>query len=114
MIGTILGLPFLGFATHHRPRQSVAGHHRHGSASFPSPASFFSAGMLLMMFAGDLASGSGVFNVLWAAALLTGIGLGPGGNRGESPRRRLIPERQDQKTELRFTHGGPVASSSAV
>jgi MFS family permease len=32
--------------------------------------------MLIMMFAGSLASGAGVYNVLWTGALVTGIGWG--------------------------------------
>ncbi len=42
----------------------------------PLSGALFSAGMLMMMFAGNLASGAGVYSLLWAAALVTGIGWG--------------------------------------
>ena len=75
MIGTVLGLPFLGFAATialASPLLDVIGM----GLLLPLSGAFFSMGMLLFIFAGDIASGPAVFNVLWIAALLTGIGWG--------------------------------------
>ena len=75
MIATILGLPFLGYAATiaigsplldaigMKPLLSLSG-------------VLMSAGMLLMIFTGKLASGGSIYNLLWAAALITGIGWG--------------------------------------
>jgi len=74
-IATILGLPFLGFAITiaiGSPLLDFIGMR----LLLPLSGLFFSLGMLGMIFAGDLASGSGVYGVLWASALVTGIGWG--------------------------------------
>ena len=42
----------------------------------PMAGVLFSAGMLLMIFAGHLANGANIYDWLWAAALVTGIGWG--------------------------------------
>ena len=75
MIATILGLPFLGYAVTiaiSSPLLDAIGMKLLLSLS----GVLLSLGMLLMIFAGDLASGAGVYNLLWAAALVTGIGWG--------------------------------------
>jgi len=74
-IAGILGLPFLGFAITiaiGSPLLDFIGMR----LLLPLSGFFFSLGMLGMIFAGDLASGTSVYGVLWAAALLTGIGWG--------------------------------------
>ena len=74
-IGALLGLPFLGYAITiaiGSPLLDAIGMGR----LLPLSGVLFSIGMLIMIFAGDLASGPGVYNVLWAAALITGIGWG--------------------------------------
>ena len=74
-IATILGLPFLGFALTiaiGSPMLDYIGMR----LLLPLSGIMFSAGMLLIMFAGDLASGSGVYQVIWAGAVITGIGWG--------------------------------------
>jgi len=74
-IATILGLPFLGFAITiaiGSPLLDFIGMR----LLLPLSGLFFSLGMLGMIFAGHLASGASVYGVLWAAALVTGIGWG--------------------------------------
>src|SRR5206468_5324957 len=36
----------------------------------------FMAGALIMLFAGSLATGAGIYNVIWIGALITGLGWG--------------------------------------
>ena len=74
-IATILGLPFLGFAITiaiGSPLLDIIGMR----LLLPLSGVFFSLGMLGMIFAGHLASGDGVYGILWAAALVAGIGWG--------------------------------------
>jgi len=74
-IASILGLPFLGFAITiaiGSPLLDLIGM----GLLLPLAGVLFSLGMLGMIFAGDLASGGNVYTVLWAAALVTGIGWG--------------------------------------
>src|SRR5579864_4459594 len=75
MIGAILGLPFLGYAVTIAIGSPLLDYIGMGLL-LPLSGVLFSAGMLMMMFAGSLASGAGVYSLLWAAALVTGIGWG--------------------------------------
>ena len=75
MIATVLGLPFLGFALTiaiGSPLLDAIGM----ALLLPLSAVCFTAGALIMIFAGSLASGADVYTVLWAGALVTGIGWG--------------------------------------
>ena len=42
----------------------------------PLSGVLFSIGMLIMVFAGNMASGAGVYNVLWLGAAVAGVGWG--------------------------------------
>jgi fucose permease len=75
MIASILGLPFLGYAITIAIGSPLLDYIGMGLL-LPLSGVLFSAGMLMMMSAGSLASDQGVYNVLWAAALVTGIGWG--------------------------------------
>jgi len=75
MIGAVLGVAFLGFAftiAIGSPLLDKIG------MAFMLPLSgvAFICGTVLFLFANTLASGAGIYNVLWAAALVTGIGWG--------------------------------------
>ena len=75
MIASVLGVPFLGFAITiavSSPLLDVIG------MGFLLPLSglLISLGMLLMAFAGDLATGRGVYDLLWYGAVVAGIGWG--------------------------------------
>jgi MFS family permease len=75
MIGAILGVAFLGFAftiAIGSPLLDAIGM----AIMLPLSGVFFIAGTLIFLFAGSLASGAGIYNVLWGAALVTGIGWG--------------------------------------
>jgi MFS family permease len=75
MIGTILALPFLGFAITiaiGSPLLDYIGM----KLLLPLSGICFSAGMLTIIFADRFASGAGIYNVLWFGALITGIGWG--------------------------------------
>ena len=75
MIGTILGLPFLGFAftiAIGSPLLDYIGMR----LLLPLSGICFSLGMLTIIFADRFASGAGIYNVLWIGALITGIGWG--------------------------------------
>jgi MFS family permease len=75
MLGTLLGLPFLGYAITiaiSSPMLDVLGMGR----LLPLSGVLFSAGMLIIMFAGEMAKGPAVYDVLWIGALVTGIGWG--------------------------------------
>src|SRR4051812_23061191 len=75
MIGTLLGLPFLGYAITiaiSSPMLDGIGMGR----LLPLWGVFFSIGMVVMILAGELAKGPAVYNVLWIGALITGIGWG--------------------------------------
>ena len=74
-IGTILGVPFLGFALTiaiGSPLLDIIGM----GLLLPLSAILLSAGMLIQIFAGDLASGAGVYPVLWLGAVVAGVGWG--------------------------------------
>lgn len=74
-IGTILGVPFLAFAITiavSSPLLDVVGM----AWLLPLAAILIPAGMLLMGFAGDLATGDGVYKLLWIGAAIAGAGWG--------------------------------------
>lgn len=75
MIAAILGLPFLGYAVTIAIGSPLLDYIGMGLL-LPLSGVLFSAGMLLMIFAGNLVSGPSVYSLLWAAALVTGIGWG--------------------------------------
>jgi len=75
MIASILGLPFLGFAVTIAIGSPMLDYIGMGLL-LPLSGVFLSLGMLMMIFAGDLASGGGVYTVLWVGALVAGIGWG--------------------------------------
>src|SRR5262245_55147826 len=75
MIANVLGLPFLGFALTiaiGSPLLDYIGM----SLLLPLSGVCFGVGALLMIFAGQLADGAGVYNIIWFGALFTGIGWG--------------------------------------
>ena len=74
-IGTILGVPFLGFALTiaiGSPLLDIIGM----GLLLPLSAILFSAGMLIMIFGGSLASGAAIYRVLWVGAVVAGVGWG--------------------------------------
>jgi len=75
MIASVLGLPFLGFAVTIAIGSPMLDYIGMGLL-LPLSGVFLSLGMLMMIFAGDLASGGGVYTVLWVGALVAGIGWG--------------------------------------
>jgi MFS family permease len=75
MIGNVLGVPFLGFAITiaiSSPLLDAIGM----ALLLPLSGVLISAGMATMAFAGNLASGAGVYNVLWLGAAIAGVGWG--------------------------------------
>lgn len=75
MIGAILGVPFLGFAITiaiGSPLLDAIGM----GLLLPLSGICFIGGTLLLTFAGSLAQGAGVYDVLYAGAVVTGIGWG--------------------------------------
>ena len=75
MLGIVLGVPFLGFAftiAIGSPLLDYIGM----KWMLPMSGVCFTVGAVLMIFAGDLASGAGVFDVIWYGAVVTGIGWG--------------------------------------
>ena len=75
MIGAILGIPFLGFALTiavGSPLLDVIGMR----LLLPLSGILFALGTLIMVFSGSLATGPAVYTVLWAGALIIGIGWG--------------------------------------
>src|SRR5258708_30235098 len=75
MIASILGLPFLGYAVTIAIGSPLLDYIGMGLL-LPMAGVLFSAGMLLMIFAGSLATRANIYAWLWAAALVTGIGWG--------------------------------------
>ena len=75
MIGTILGLPFLGYAVTIAIGSPLLDYIGMGLL-LPLSGILFSIGMAIIIFAGSLSSGAGVYDVLWIGALVTGIGYG--------------------------------------
>ena len=75
MIGNVLGVPFLGFAftiAIGSPLLDFIGM----GLLLPLSGICFILGTLTILFASSLASGAGVYNVIWAGAVITGIGWG--------------------------------------
>jgi fucose permease len=75
LIANVLGLPFLGFALTiaiGSPLLDAIGM----GLLLPLSGLCFTAGALLMLFAGSLAEGPAVYTVIWVGALVTGIGWG--------------------------------------
>src|SRR5580704_11204624 len=75
MIANILGVPFLGFALTiaiGSPLLDYIGM----SLLLPLSGVCFSIGMLLMVFSSSIATGPGVYDVIWFGAVIAGIGWG--------------------------------------
>jgi MFS family permease len=75
MIASVLGVPFLGFAITiavSSPLLDVIGM----GLLLPLAGVLISAGTILMMLTGNLASGTGAYNVLWTGAAIAGVGWG--------------------------------------
>lgn len=75
MIASILGVPFLGFALTiaiGSPLLDYIGMR----ILLPLSAVAFTLGMTLILFADHLASGAGIYNVIYAGAVIAGIGWG--------------------------------------
>jgi MFS family permease len=75
MIGSVLGVPFLGFAftiAIGSPLLDLIG----AAILLPLSGVCFILGTLVILFASSLASGAGIFNVIWTGAVITGIGWG--------------------------------------
>jgi MFS family permease len=75
MIGAVLGVPFLGFAftiAIGSPLLDFIG----AAILLPLSGVCFIAGTLTILFASSLASGAGIYNVIWLGAVITGIGWG--------------------------------------
>ncbi len=75
MVGVILGVPFLAFAITiavSSPLLDIIGM----KWLLPLAGLLIPAGMLTMGYAGDLAAGAGVYDVLWIGAAIAGVGWG--------------------------------------
>ena len=75
MIGAVLGVPFLGFAftiAIGSPLLDFIG----AAVLLPLSGVCFIAGTLTILFASSIASGAGIYNVIWIGAVITGIGWG--------------------------------------
>ena len=75
MIASVLGVPFLGFALTiaiGSPLLDYIGM----SILLPLSGIAFTTGMLLILFASRLASGAGIYNVIFLGAIIAGIGWG--------------------------------------
>ena len=75
MIANVLGLPFLGFAFTIAIGSPLLDYIGMGLL-LPLSGVCFTIGALIMMFAGSLADGPGVYPVMWIGALITGVGWG--------------------------------------
>jgi MFS family permease len=75
MIGSVLGVPFLGFAftiAIGSPLLDLIGM----ALLLPLSGVCFIAGTLTILFAASVASGAAIYNVIWVGAVVTGIGWG--------------------------------------
>jgi MFS family permease len=75
MIGSVLGVPFLGFAftiAIGSPLLDFIGM----ALLLPLSGVCFIIGTLTILFASSLATGAGVYNIIWIGAVITGIGWG--------------------------------------
>lgn len=75
MIANVLGLPFLGFALTIAIGSPLLDYIGMGLL-LPLSGLCFIVGALIMIFAGSLADGPGVYAAIWIGALVTGIGWG--------------------------------------
>ena len=75
MIANVLGLPFLGFAFTIAIGSPLLDYIGMGLL-LPLSGVCFTVGALIMMFAGSLSDGPGVYTVMWIGALVTGVGWG--------------------------------------
>jgi MFS family permease len=75
MIANVLGLPFLGFALTIAIGSPLLDYIGMGLL-LPLSGVCFTLGALLMVYAGSIAAGPGVYTVIWIGALITGIGWG--------------------------------------
>jgi MFS family permease len=75
MIANILGLPFLGFAATIAIGSPLLDYIGMGLL-LPMAGVCFAVGAAIMIFAGSLSTGAGVYNIIWIGALVTGIGWG--------------------------------------
>ena len=75
MIANVLGLPFFGFALTIAIGSPLLDYIGMGLL-LPLSGVCFTVGALIMIFAGSLATGAGVYTVIWIGALITGIGWG--------------------------------------
>ena len=75
MIGSVLGVPFLGFAftiAIGSPLLDLIG----AAILLPMSGVCFIIGTLVILFASAIAGGPAVYNVIWTGAVITGIGWG--------------------------------------
>ena len=75
MTGAVLGVPFLAFAITiavSSPLLDIIGMR----LLLPLAAILVPVGMLIMGFAGEIASGGGIYGVLWTGAAIAGVGWG--------------------------------------
>lgn len=75
MIGSVLGVPFLGYAftiAIGSPLLDAIGM----GVLLPMSGALFIAGTLIILFAGSLAAGGSVYTTLWVGAVVTGVGWG--------------------------------------
>ncbi len=75
MIGSVLGVPFLGYAftiAIGSPLLDAIGM----GILLPMSGVLFIAGTLIILFAGSLTAGAAVYTVIWVGAVVTGIGWG--------------------------------------
>src|ERR1043165_9290793 len=75
MTAKVLGLPFLGFAATIAVGSPLLDYIGMGLL-LPMAGVCFTIGALVMVFAGSLSAGAGVYDVIWIGALVTGIGWG--------------------------------------
>jgi len=111
MIASILGLPFLGFAITIAIGSPLLDYIGMGRL-LPLSGILLSAGMLVMMCAGHLASGASIYRVLWNGALLAGIGWGLVETVVNPLTAALYPDNKT-RSSTRCTRGGPLGSQSA-
>lgn len=75
MIGSVLGVPFLGYAITiavGSPLLDAIGM----GVLLPMSGALFIVGTLIILFASSMASGAAIYTVIWAGAVVTGIGWG--------------------------------------
>lgn len=75
MIAKVLGVPFLGYAVTiaiGSPLLDLIGM----GLLLPMAGVLFTAGMMLILFAGTIAAGTGIYDVVWLGAVVAGVGWG--------------------------------------